>query len=64
MRLPCPNCKKLLTVSDKATGQKDICPHCFKAVDTGPPQITSNLLKWKTAFSRKYEEKLKKEKKN
>jgi hypothetical protein len=61
--MPCPHCKKILTITGKAPGQKDMCPHCFKAVDIAPRAITRSMLKWRAAFAKKYEEKQKKEEK-
>jgi predicted amidophosphoribosyltransferase len=51
MRLTCPKCKRPVVLSDKYTGDKDICPHCFTPIQIDPSKkFRVDMLKWKPAF--------------
>lgn len=58
MRVACPKCKRIVVLSDKYTGNRDICPHCFTPVEIDPAKkFVPSVLKWKTAFAQKGDQK-------
>jgi Zn-finger nucleic acid-binding protein len=58
MRLSCPNCKRVVVLSDKYTGDRDICPQCFTPIELDPSKkFKTDMLKWNDAFAQKDDKK-------